>query len=263
VQVTEVKARLAAAGVRPSKGLGQHFLVDDRVANRQVVHGGVGPEDVVLEIGPGLGVLTEPLASAAKRVVAVEADRRLARSLGGRWPNVEVVAGDALEVPLPAVDVVVSNLPFQISSPVTFRLLELPFRRASLMYQEEFARRLVAAPGSEDYSRLTVKAYCRSRARLVETIPPSAFWPPPRVRSAIAVLEPRPRPFELADPLLFDRLVDVLFQHRRKKIATTLAAWRDAGLRAPAVVPFGERRVEELSPEELGTLANALASAPP
>jgi len=256
-----VRSRLAAAGIRPSKGLGQHFLLDERVAARQVGHGGVRSGDTVLEIGPGLGILTGHLAAAARRVVAVEADRRLAKGLTGTWPNVEVIRGDALTVDLPRFDVAVANLPFQISSPITFRILDLPFRRASLMYQEEFARRLVATAGTEDYSRLSVKAYCRSRAAVVERVPPSAFWPPPKVHSAVAVLEPRAWPFPVRDPRLFDGMVDVLFQHRRKKIGTTMeAAWRELGLpRAPGRdLPERDRRVEELSPEALGRLADSL-----
>ena len=259
-----MRSRLAAAGIRPSKGLGQHFLLDERVAARQVGHGGVRSGDTVLEIGPGLGILTGHLAAAARRVVAVEADRRLAKGLTGTWPNVEVIRGDALTVDLPRFDVAVANLPFQISSPITFRILDLPFRRASLMYQEEFARRLVATAGTEDYSRLSVKAYCRSRAAVVERVPPSAFWPPPKVRSAIVVIEPRPWPFPVQDKLLYDAVVDALFAHRRKKIGTTLAsAWHALGLSKPPRddLPHRDRRVEELPPEEIAVIADALGGS--
>jgi len=262
VDAQGIRTRLAAAGIRPSKGLGQHFLLDASVAARQVNHGGVTEASVVLEVGPGLGILTERLAAVAKRVVAVEADRRLARLLEGRWSNVEVIAGDAVSVDLPRFDRVVANLPFQISSPMTFRLLEHDFRRAALMYQEEFADRLVARPASRNYSRLTVKAYCRASCRIVERIPSSAFWPPPKVRSAIVVVEPRARPFPVRDPELYDAVVDALFAHRRKKIGTTLAAsWEALGLRSRpgAGVPHLDRRVEELSPEEIGSLVDALA----
>jgi len=259
-----VKARLAAAGVRPSKGLGQHFLVDERYADRQIELGEISATDTVLEIGPGLGVLTDRLARVARRVVAVEADRRLARALEGRWGNVEVLHGDAVRLDLPPFDAAVANLPFQISSPITFRLLDRSFRRASLMFQEEFARRLVAQAGTDDYSRLSVKAYCRATCRIAATIPPSAFWPPPKVRSAIVVIEPRPWPFPVQDKLLYDAVVDALFAHRRKKIGTTLAsAWHALGLSKPPRddLPHRDRRVEELPPEEIAVIADALGGS--
>jgi len=261
VDAREIQARLKAVGVRPSRGLGQNFLIDDRVAARQLEHAGVRATDTVLEVGPGLGILTEHLAGAARHVVAVEADRRLAAALEGRWPNVEVIRGDAVRVPWPPFDRMVANLPFSISSPITFRLLEHPFRRASLMFQREFAERLTATAGTKDYSRLTVSAYCRSTCRLAEDVPPSAFWPPPRVHSAVVVLEPRPRPFAVRDEAFFEAMVRALFTHRRKMIGTTLQrAGKALGLRPGSAGedPFAKRRVGELKPEQLGELADRL-----
>ena len=262
----EIQARLKAAGVRPSRGLGQNFLIDPRVAARQLEHAGVRASDTVLEVGPGLGILTEHLAGAARRVVAVEADHRLAKALEGRWPNVEIITGDAVQVPWPAFDLAVANLPFSISSPITFRLLEHPFRRASLMYQREFAERMVANPGTKDYSRLTVSTYCRATCQVVEDVPPSAFWPQPRVHSAVVVLEPRPRPFTVRDQAFFEALVRELFAHRRKMIGTTLKrAEKLLGLRPGSAQndPFAKERVEDLTPEQLGHLADRLCPERP
>lgn len=263
---SEVRDRLAALGVRASRGLGQHFLLDERVAHRQVEYAGIRPDDVVLEIGPGLGVLTERLAARARRVVAVERDRRLARALRERIEGIEVIEGDAVKVPLPGFDRVVSNLPYQISSPITFRLLDAPFARAVLMYQAEFAERLVAGPGEDAYSRLSVKAFVRARAEIAESVPRSAFWPSPKVDSAIVVLEPRPFPFPVRDPAMFDAVVDAAFAHRRKAIENALALhWRSLARSEAALAaalaghPLSRRRAEELAPEEFGALADALS----
>ena len=260
-----IQNRLRALGVRATKSLGQHFLVDERVAHRHVEFAGITATDTVLEIGPGLGILTDLLLRKAARVVAVERDRRLARALRARGDRLEVLEGDAVRVPLPPFDKVVSNLPYQISSPITFRLLDLSFRRAALMYQREFADRLVAARGDDAYSRLSVKAYVRARTEVVERVPRSAFWPQPKVDSAIVLLEPRPPPFAVQDWSRFDAVVDATFEHRRKAIENALRlSWRRF---APTEAAFEERlagaphlrrRPEELTPEQFGELADAL-----
>jgi len=248
--------------------LGQHFLVDPRVAERHVAHARIGPSDVVLEIGPGLGVLTRRLATRAKRVIAIESDSRFAGYLRQTLPEVEVIQGDALKVEWPPFDLMASNLPYQISSLLTFRLLDEPFRRAVLMYQWEFARRMRAAVGSADYSRLTVGVYRRAACEILERVPRNAFHPQPRVDSALVSLEPRPAPFPLADPGRFDAVVDALFAHRRKTVENglrlgwrALAPSREALEAALGEVPHRPRRVEELSPEEIARIADALPLA--
>jgi len=257
---------LAQLGVRARKGLGQHFLVDTRVAERQLAYARLTPSDVVLEIGPGLGVLTRRLAERAKRVIAIEADRRLAEYLRGAVPDAEIVLADALRVDWPAFDVMVSNLPYGISSPVTFKLLDEPFDRAVLMYQWEFAKRMVAKPGTSDYSRLSVGVYRRAACDILERVPRNAFRPQPRVDSALVRLAPRPSPFPVSDPRLYDALVNALFGHRRKTVENGLRlSWRsfapsEAALEALLPrLPYRGRRVEELRPEDLSLLADAIA----
>jgi len=266
VRPEEPRRRLQDLGVRASKGLGQHFLLDERIADRHVELGRIRAADTVLEIGPGLGILTERLLGKAAKVLAVEKDRRLARALRDLDGNLEVIEGDAVRVPLPAFDKVVSNLPYQISSPITFRLLDLSFDRAALMYQREFAERLVAKRGTEDYSRLAVKAYVRCRAEIVQRVPRAAFWPQPKVDSAIVVLEPRPFPFPVTDEGLFDAVVDATFEHRRKTIENGLRlSWRRfagseaAFARMLDAAPYRRNRPEELAPEQFGELVDALA----
>ncbi len=259
---------LASLGVRPRKALGQHFLVDARVASRHVAHAKIRSSDTVLEIGPGLGVLTRRLADRAKHVVAIEADRRFAAYIRTTLPAIEVIEGDALKVPWPSFDVLAANLPYQISSPLTFRLLEHPFERAVLMYQWEFARRMIAKPGTADYSRLSVGLYRRARCEILERVPRNAFHPQPRVDSALVRLEPRPSPFPVADPHGYDAVVDALFAHRRKTVENGLRlSWkafapsREALEAILPAVPFLPCRVEELAPEEIGRIADALRMA--
>ena len=255
-------------GIRPSKRLGQHFLVDSRVARRHVGHAAIGSSDTVLEIGPGLGILTRLLAERARHVVAIEADRRFGAYLRESLPAVEVIEGDALAIEWPRFDVMASNLPYQISSPLTFRLLGEPFRRAVLMYQWEFARRMIAQPATSDYSRLSVGVSTRAACEILERVPRNAFHPQPHVDSALVRLEPRPAPFPIADPDRYDAVVDVLFKHRRKTVENglrlgwkSLAASPEALEAALPTVPFRTRRVEELSPEEIGRIADAVRSA--
>lgn len=259
---------LRELGVRPSKGRGQHFLVDRRVAGRQIAHAGLHPSDVVLEIGPGLGVLTRALSECAKRVVAIESDRRFAQYLRRAVPEAEIVHGDALKVDWPDFDVMVSNLPYQISSPLTFKLLDTPFDRAVLMYQWEFARRMIAKPATPDYSRLSVGVYVRASCELLERVPRNAFHPQPRVDSALVRLEPRPSPFPIHDPDAYDAVVDALFEHRRKTVENGLRlSWarfapsREALEPVLVDLPFRGRRVEELRPEDIAFLADAMARA--
>lgn len=256
---------LTRLGVRPRKASGQHFLIDARIVARHVEDARIAPSDTVLEIGPGLGVLTRRLAERARRVIAIESDRRLAAYLQRELPEVEVIVGDALKVAWPAFDVLAANLPYQISSPVTFRLLDRPFDRAVLMYQWEFARRVVAKPGTADYSRLTVGVYRRASASILERVPRNAFHPQPRVDSALVGIRPRPAPFPLDNPERFDAVVDALFAHRRKTVENGLRlGGRRLGLSREAIeallpeVPYGTRRVEELSPEEIACIAAAV-----
>ncbi|MBI0582916.1 MAG: ribosomal RNA small subunit methyltransferase A [Methanomassiliicoccus sp.] len=257
---SEIKEILSKAGISPTKAMGQNFLIDDRVAERQVEFAGIGGNDTVLEVGPGLGVLTHRLAERASKVVAIEMDRKLAEVLGAYLPeNVELIVGDALEVPFPRFDKMVSNLPYSISSPIIFKLLEHRFERAVVMLQKEFADRMVAAPDSDDYSRLTVNVYYRAECRILEKVPRSRFWPAPKVDSAVVELVPRPAPFAVQDEKLFFRLVEALFQQRRKKIGTVLRMKGLITSEQRSLVPYVDMRIEALAPEQIGELCDAVS----
>ena len=214
-------------GLRPNRRLGQHFMVDDRLLRFMVEAAGVGPEDTVLEIGPGPGLLTRYLIERAGRVVAVELDERLVEVLErelGDAENLEIVHADFLEYGVPEeVNKVVSNLPYQISSEATFEILRSDVERAVLTYQREFAERMTAEPGTRGYGRLTVMVNLLARVEVLRAVPRRAFVPPPRVSSAIVRLEPRPES-ELpdVDPETLEAVCRGLFQHRRKTVRNAL-----------------------------------------
>jgi 16S rRNA (adenine1518-N6/adenine1519-N6)-dimethyltransferase len=262
----ELREKLHDIGIRPSKSRGQCFLVDEDVAMRQIALADIEKDETVLEIGPGLGVLTRPLSKKAKKVVAIEQDKRLYENLRTmNMGNVELINADALKVDFPDFDRVVSNLPFQISSPITFKFLEHGFRNALLMYQREFAERLVEERGRNS-SRLSVKLYYRADAKTLDIVPRNAFYPVPDVDSAIVRLSPKSPPFKVENEALFFRVVDCIYGHRRKKIQNCFREnWRwfvHDRERMKAVLkelPFKDKRAEELSPEDMGELSNCLS----
>ena len=226
--------------------LGQHFLRDTRYAERAIEAAHLSKDDIVLEVGPGKGVLTRLLVAAGvAKVVAIELDEALADALD--VPGVELIRGDAAQVEWPAFTACVSNIPYEISSPLLFRLLDHDFRVAVLLVQKEFADRLVANPGTGEYGRLSVNAQRRAEVRILARVPPGAFAPPPRVDSALVVIAPRPPAFEV--PRNFDAVVERAFAQRRKKLANSLGR-KD--------IPHADRRPEELTPEEFADVARAL-----
>jgi 16S rRNA (adenine1518-N6/adenine1519-N6)-dimethyltransferase len=274
--------------VRARKRFGQHFL--ERAWVEKVVDA-IAPEgsDVFLEVGPGPGALTRPLAARAARVIAVEIDRDLAAALPSRVPdNVSVVTGDILAVDLaellrPFVTLradaasrgirVAGNLPYNISSPILFKLLHFQdtsagLRDATIMLQREVADRLAARPGTKDYGVLALSAGLRADVTRLLTLPPGAFRPAPQVTSAVVRLSFRPPPVGV-NRTVFDRLVRGLFLHRRKTLANALrGCWPVTASLGPDEALSraeldGRRRPETLDLVEMARLAAAWpASAP-
>jgi 16S rRNA (adenine1518-N6/adenine1519-N6)-dimethyltransferase len=270
---------------RARKRFGQHFL--ERAWADKVVRA-IAPEpgDVFVEIGPGTGALTRPLASAAAHVVAFEIDRDLAADLRGQAPpNVTVVEGDFLDVQAdalagelaraapsaPAGFRVAGNLPYNVASPILFKLAALhahglAFRDATVMLQREVADRLLARPGSRDYGVLTVLIGYRAGVKRLLALPPGAFRPAPRVESAVVRIwfhEPQPAPVDAA---LFEALVQAMFTRRRKTLANALLAYPGADRVAiDAVLQRGgidgRRRPETLDLGELVRLSDAYGEA--
>ena len=275
------RAILAAHGVMPKKSLGQNFLVDRRVLERIVAAAELDRETAVLEIGPGVGALTEFLARAAGKVVAVELDRRLLPVLAetlAPYPHVHVVHGDFLELDLPAFfaehfagwtkRAVVANLPYYVTTPILFKLIEardeVPL--CVLMVQKEVAARLAAQPGTKDYGALTIAVQFYAEVDYVMTVPKHAFVPRPQVDSAVVRIRRRPAPLAaVPDERLFFRVVRAAFSQRRKTILNNLAHNLEEGgsraaaralLEASGIDPA--RRAETLSIAEFARLTQRL-----
>jgi 16S rRNA (adenine1518-N6/adenine1519-N6)-dimethyltransferase len=212
---------------RPDPEFDQHFLVDDRVLDRIPTYAEGFDRSHVLEIGAGTGALTDRLLAVADRVTAVERDESYAAFLREEFSDeiaaghLDIVAGDALDTDLPEFSCSVSNLPYGVSSEVTFRLLPAG-KPLVLMYQLEFAERMAAAPGTSEYGRLSVAAQHYADVELVETVPRAAFDPQPRVESAVVRLTPREPDYEVADEAFFLDFVKALFTQRRKTVRNAI-----------------------------------------
>ncbi len=273
----EARAALAAAGLRPQKRWGQHFLCDPAVARRIVGAADLQPGAAVLEIGPGLGALTDELAARAARLYLVEIDRGLAARLTERHAgraHVRVLVGDVLRLPLETLleddqITVVANLPYNISTPVLFRLLALRARipRAVVMLQREVAARLAAPPGADARGALSVMVQTHAEVRVAFGVSRRSFLPPPRVDSAVAVLRFTPAPrVPLDDPATYEAVVRAAFGQRRKMLRNALAALAAArGLSAAAQTAWFARadvdpraRAETLALADFARLAGAL-----
>lgn len=269
--------------MRARKRFGQHFLEPAWVAKLVAA---IEPQasDRVIEIGPGRGAVTAPLAARVERLVAVEIDRDLAAALEARrLPNVSVVAADVLALDLVEIADrlsdpsdsasragvrIVGNLPYYISSPILIRLLEASIsgrlRDATLMLQKEVADRLVATRGTGDYGPLTLSARLRADVVRLLSLPPGAFRPAPAVHSAVVRLSFRPPPSDIDHPALLIDIVRAVFTKRRKMMGNAFAEFAahrgaDAGslLRAADIDP--SRRPETLDLTEYGKLASLLA----
>jgi len=261
-----VRRELDELGIPALKRFGQHFLIDEQVRDNLVQQANLAPDDIVLEVGPGLGFLTEALARKAGRLIAVEKDRRLAEYLATKFAtygNLTITQGDALKVKLPEFTKIVSSPPYNISSKLILLLLNNPFRRAVLLLQQEFVRRLMASSGSREYGRLTVMFQCRAQATAASKVTALAFYPRPRVESTIAVIEPKQNPPEIHNMTVFTDLVRALFTQRRRKLKGVLIRYLKSKypteLRTvPGQGPLLEKRVFQLTPAELSDLSNQI-----
>ena len=228
--------------------LGQHFLIKGSILERIAAAACPSPGETVIEIGAGRGALTGKLLPRAARVIAVELDPELAEHLKRKFagePRLEIVEADALELDFAQFGraAIAGNLPYYAASPIIRKVLRLAPPRAAFLIQKEMALRLAASPGERDYGLLTVETALYAKARLLFDVKPSAFHPPPKVDSAVALLEPRGAP-PVADPEEFLRFVGRAFRYKRKTLRNNLAEfygkdalaqWPEAGMRAEQI----------------------------
>lgn len=279
--MTSPRELLAGWNIRAKKKLGQVFLADKNIAAMIVARAGIGPRDIVLEIGAGLGALTLPLAQAAGRVYAVEKDAQLARLLSTELAvhgvaNVTIVCKDFLQLDLPAVArkhpaplLVMGNLPYNVSSQILVKLIHgrALISRAVLMFQKELAQRLTARPGGKDYGRLTVMLQYCAQIKSVAVVAASAFFPKPKIDSEVLEIDffPQTRLLHPDEQFLFT-VIKAAFGRRRKTIKNSLVGAgldiaRNMVLEALAEAGIDPlRRAETLNVAEYVTLSNSLAA---
>ena len=270
---SEVRALLTQLDFHPSRVLGQNFLIDRNILNILLDAAELRPDDAVVEVGPGLGVLTAALLERAAAVTAVEKDNRLAPYLRARFadePRLTLIHSDVLECDLPALfprpgGKLVANLPYAIAARLLVELTALPHPPATIVVtiQREVADRLAAAPATDDYGLLSILMQRHYAVATVKHVAPSCFWPPPEVHSSIAKLVRRPAPLGgPADELALRELLRHAFSRRRKTMARSLRDLVAAPL--PALAQAGiapAARAEELAPEAWPALLRALPPA--
>ena len=261
--------------IKMSKKLGQNFLIKRGIVDEIVKAADLQEGEPVLEIGPGIGTLTQGLAQSGAHVTAIELDTRLLEVLDttlAQYSNVNIVHGDVLKLDVPSIMnhepfKVVANLPYYITTPIIMSLLEsrLPIERLVVMVQKEVALRMVAKPGTKDYGALSVAVQYYTKPDIVLDVPPKSFLPAPAVTSSVirCVLRDKP-PVDVVDEKLFFRVVKAGFAQRRKTFANTmkttgLSKDRIEELLAKANID-GQRRGETFTLQEFADVANAWAA---
>ena len=214
-------------GIKLNKNLGQNYLIDKNKRDQIVNFGNVTKDDIVLEIGTGIGTLTIELAKKAKKVIAIEQDERICEILANRLKdekidNVELINDDAVKVEFPKFNKIISNLPYQISSPITFKFLNYDFDLAILMYQKEFASRMNGKVATKDYSRLSAMLYFRCDVEKLTEVSNESFIPKPQIDSTVVKLTPKENIITDEDFKTYSKFTKALFQHRNKKIRNAL-----------------------------------------
>ncbi len=237
--------------MKTSRRLGQVFLKDKKIISFIVDSGNVNEDDKILEIGPGPGNLTGELLSRGASVISIEKSRDYYDYLNAIFSEeiksgrLSLIYGDALKVDFPNFNKIISNIPYSISSPLTFKFLKYDFELGIIMYQKEFAQRLTARPGTPEYSRITVNINYFADVKILRIVKKGSFYPVPEVDSAIVKIVPRKK-LKVLDENKFFELTRILFSQRRKTIRKILGI----------DVPYGEKRVEELSLEQIAEISD-------
>jgi len=255
----------------PRKRFGQHWLKDGRIHQAIVQAAQLTPETTVLEIGPGTGQLTRHLLNQGSRVIASEIDRDLCQVLRQQFaqePRFLLQEGDFLTMPLPQEAThVVANIPYNITGPILAKLLGSPhhpcpqWQRIVLLAQKEVAERITALPGQKSYGAMSVRLQFLAACEWICAVPPRAFYPPPKVHSAVIALTPRPYPTPVRDPQWLETLINLGFRSRRKTLANSLYPPLPKDQVSAALVELGRdplSRGETLSVEEWIHLSHIL-----
>ncbi len=269
MSLSETKQLLRTFQIIPNKLLGQNFMIEPLLYSKMTKYAKLSQSDVVLDVGAGFGFLTRFMASKCKAVVAVEKDPKIAealRALVKDLGNVIVVNGDVLKASLPDFHKVISFPPYYLSSPLTAWLFEQTLDCAVIILQTEFASRLVASIGGEEYGWLTVIASSTGKIELFDEVPRTMFYPQPKVDSVIVRFTPlKTLPFKVKDKKFFIRLVRWLFTQRNRKVSNAFVSFlkntqklnKKEAKGWAAKIPFADKRVRDLAPQDFGELADA------
>jgi len=243
--------------IRPRKSWSQYFLMSQPVIQIMASFA----RGVVLEIGPGLGFITAALAKKADKVIAIEKDKKMVRILQKEYifDNVDIIQGDILELDLPVFDRVISNIPYHLSSPITFRLLEHSFELGVLSYQKEFAQRMVEV-SSPKVSRLSLMVQVKADCSIIQYVSKKSFYPQPKTDGALVTVNPHQK---FPTDTFFDQVITGLYSHKRKTVKNALLSSVDlTGLSKDSLrsthIPYSEKRVWSLTLQEVRTLVDAL-----
>jgi len=269
----QTKNLLQKHSIRLNKNLGQNYLIDDFKRKKIIKFADLSKNDTVLEIGPGIGTLTTELSKNAKKVVAIEQDKKIYDILKTRLEdesieNVELINEDAVKTDISNFsdcNKIVSNLPYQISSPITFKFLEFDFDLGILMYQKEFTSRMTAKISTKNYSRLSAMLYFKAKVELLDTVSPESFIPKPKVDSAIIKLSPNKNKNSLYNDntQIYSKICKTIFPHKNKKIRNALIdsrhilgfkdkkELRDLLDSNPSLEEYLSKRAINTSPEEI------------
>lgn len=272
MSIEQTRQLLQTFQITPNKLLGQNFMVEPTFYPKLANYAELCPSDVVLDAGAGFGFLSRFLSDKCHSVVAVEKDPQIAEALRKQtssFGNVTVVEGDVLKAALPKFNKAIAAPPYYLSSKLVLFLLEHKVDCAVLIVQKEFADRLTAKAGTEDYSWLTVTVYQKAQVDILDLVPKDMFYPQPEVDSVIMRIKPWQKPlFTVKDEVFFAKMVKWLFTERNKKLANALEPFIKSTLKMSKQdykkiiqnSPFREMRPRELTPENFGALANAFTN---
>ncbi|MCL1978505.1 MAG: 16S rRNA (adenine(1518)-N(6)/adenine(1519)-N(6))-dimethyltransferase RsmA [Candidatus Bathyarchaeota archaeon] len=272
MSIEETQKLLQTFQITPNKLLGQNFMVEPTFYPKLTNYAELTSSDVVLDAGAGFGFLSRFLADKCKRVIAVEKDPQITLALHQQtrnFNNITVIKGDVLKTDLPDFNKAIAAPPYYLSSKLVLFLLKHNIDCSVLIVQKEFANRLAAEVGSEDYSWLTVIIYQKAQVELLDFVPKDMFYPQPEVDSVILRIKPwQTLPFTVKDDLFFEQMLKWLFTERHKKLSNALESFVKNTLKMNKqdfqkiikTLPYHEMRPRELTPENFGALANALTN---